>query len=179
MINFVFSILQIWIYTYHFFNISNSFVFYQSLQSELNHTLIYSFVHGTLHLSPNPFSGKTLLTQGLFSSQSSIFSTHAFLKDIYVIIRTYSCPNVINCSKSNEIERFFNQLLQVKYHIKFFIRGEILFVVNSKKKRHHLRKQNSNIGAYKRGAAAEGRCLPFLGAAARGRRPILEFCFLR
>ena len=34
----------------------------------------------------------------------------------------------------------------------------------------HLRKQNSNIGAYKRGAAAEGRRPPFIGAAAGGRR---------
>ena len=45
-------------------------------------------------------------------------------------------------------------MLQVKCNIKIFVK----------------RKQNSYIGAYKRGAAAGGRRPPFIGASARGRR---------
>ena len=63
-----------------------------------------------------------------------------------------SCgPNVINCNRSNEILRFFNKILQVMCNIKFFVRRELLFPLNSKKKRRHLRKQNS----YKRGRRPE------------------------
>ena len=57
-------------------------------------------------------------------------------------------------NNSNEILGYFNKMLQVKCSINIFVK----------------RKQNSYIGAHKRGAAAGGRRPPFIGSAAKGRR---------
>ena len=46
----------------------------------------------------------------------------------------------------------------------------LLFTLNFESKNIKWGSNKSNIGAYKRGAAAEGRRPPFIGAAAGGRR---------
>ena len=50
---------------------------------------------------------------------------------------------------------FINKEYSVPKNIKFVVSKPFLFSFNFKKLRHHLRKQNSNIGAYNRGAAAD------------------------
>ena len=50
---------------------------------------------------PESFDWKnTTYSRLTFSSQSATFSTHVLFTDLYVILRTYNGPNVIDCNKS-------------------------------------------------------------------------------